>query len=43
MSYVFFSSPNEDIPLLFHHNKVHTTLLVLAHKRMWDEVEEDVG
>ena len=35
--------PDEDVALLFDHHKVYAAVLVLAHERVGNEVEEDVG
>lgn len=36
------ASPDQDVTLLFDHYKVYTTVLVLSHERMRDEVQEDI-
>jgi hypothetical protein len=35
--------PNEDITLLLHHYEVYGLILMLSEKRMWYEVEKNIG
>ena len=37
------NSPNQDVPLLFHHHEVNSRILVLTHERMRNEVQEHIG
>ena len=34
--------PDQYIPLFFYHNEVSTTILVLTHKRMGNEMQKRV-
>lgn len=35
--------PNEDITLLLHHYEMYGLILVFSEKRMWYEVEKNIG
>jgi len=35
--------PNEDITLLLHHYEMYGLILMLSEKRMWYEVEKNIG
>lgn len=38
-----WTAPDQNVALLLDHDEVHAAILVLAHERVRDEVEEDVG